>query len=113
MVSLNVNGQTIFDTPPTAPPAPPADSFVSGRGRVSGTQTDREGRMNGLLLDNKTILRIPPHIAYQLVDIAKNGSQVEYSGMQKMPQPGEVAVDNFKIVACNTISINGQQYLVR
>jgi hypothetical protein len=113
MVSLTINGQTIYDTPPAAPPAPPSDTFVNGNGKVVGTQTDREGRMNGLLLDNRTVLRIPPDIAGQLVDLARNDSQVAWSGMQKTPQSGEVAANDIKIVHCTTISINGQQFLVR
>jgi hypothetical protein len=119
MLSLTANGQTVYDTPPTpptapaAPPAAPADNFVNGNGKVVGTELDREGRMNGLLLDNKTVLRIPPGIAAQLAGLAKNGAQVGYSGMQKMPQTGEVAAGDTKIVHCNTISINGQQFLVR
>jgi hypothetical protein len=113
MVSIIINGQIIYDAPPANPPTPPADNFVRGNGKLTGTQTDREGRVNGLVLDNKTILRVPPHIAYQLADIAKNGSAVEYSGMQKQPGQGEVIANDLKIVQCNTISINGQQYLVQ
>jgi hypothetical protein len=113
MVSLSINGQTIYDSPPAAPAAPPADNFVNGNGKVVGTQMDREGRMNGLLLDNRTILRIPPGTAGQLAGLAKDGSQVGYSGMQKTPQTGEVAASDMKVVHCNTISINGQQFLLR
>jgi hypothetical protein len=113
MVSLSVNGQTIYDSPPAAPATAPADNFVNGNGKVVGTQIDREGRMNGLLLDNSTVLRIPPGIAGQLTGLAKNGSQVSYSGMQMMPRPGEVVMGDRKVVHCNTISVSGQQFLVR
>jgi hypothetical protein len=119
MVSLNINGQTVYDSPPvgsTTPVAsatPPADNFVSGNGKVKSIQMDREGRMNGLLLDNKTMLRIPPGTAEQLAALTKDGAQVAYSGMQKSPQAGEVAAGDIRIVHCNTISFNGQQFLVR
>jgi hypothetical protein len=113
MVSVIINGQTIYDAPPANSPTPPADNFVRSNGKITGTQTDREGKVNGLIIDNKTILRVPPHIAYQLTDIAKNGSAVEYSGMQKQPATGEILSNDFKIVRCNTISINGQQYLIQ
>jgi len=113
MVSLIIEGQTVYDTPPAAAATRPADNFVNGNGKIVGTQMDREGRMNGLLLDNSTILRIPPGIAGQLTGLAKDGSLVGYSGMQKTPQTGEVSAGNVKIVHCNTISINGQQFLVR
>jgi len=113
MVSLTVNGQTVYDTPPATPATAPADNFVNGNGKVVGTQIDREGRMNGLLLDNSTVLRIPPGIAGQLTGLAKDGSRIGYSGMEKMPRAGEVVVGDMKIVHCNTISINGQQFLVR
>jgi len=113
MVSLSSKGQTLYDSPPAAPLTPSADNFVNGKGKVVGTQLDREGRMNGLLLDNKTVLRIPPGIAGELAGMAKDGAQVGYSGMQKTPRSGEVAANDMKIVHCNTIIINGQQFLVR
>jgi hypothetical protein len=113
MVSLVSKGQTLYDSPPAAPATPPTENFVNGNGKVVGTQMDREGRMNGLVLDNKTILRIPPGTAGQLAGLTKDGVQVGYSGMQKTPREGEVASNDRKIVHCNTISINGQQFLVR
>jgi hypothetical protein len=113
MVSLTARGQTIYDTPPAVPVAPPMDNFVNGNGKVVGTQVDREGRMSGLLLDNSTVLRIPRASAGQLASLARDGSQIGYSGMQKAAQAGEIAEGDRKIVHCNTISINGQQFLVR
>lgn len=112
MVSLTAGGQTIYNAPPAIVSVPPVETFVNGSGKISGTPTDREGRVNGFKLDNTTILRVPPDVAYQLTTLSQNGATVAYTGMQKQVQPGEVASANYKIIHCNTITINGQQYMV-
>lgn len=113
MVSINANGQTIYDAPPAATPIAVSEKFINGSGTISNTQTDREGRINGFILNDNAILRIPPDVIYQLSVTAKTGATIDYTGTLKQLQTGEVAAGNYKIVHCNTIKINGQQYLVR
>lgn len=112
MVSLTANGNTIYDAPPSRAPVLPAETFVKGSGKISATQTDREGRLNGFILDNKTILHIPPQVAAQIDAMAKTGAGIDYTGMQKTAKQGEVMAADYTIVHCNTITVNGQQYAV-
>lgn len=112
MVSITANGQTISDMPQATATTPPVETFVKGNGKITCLQTDREGRTNGFILDNKTVLHIPPQVAMQLRTMAANGTVIAYTGMQKTAKQGEVASANYNIVHCNTITVNGQQYLV-
>lgn len=113
MVSINANGQMIYDTPPATPPAPPVENFTNGNGTIKGLQKNMEGIVDGYILGNKTILRVPPHIAMQLSQIALTGSAISFTGMQKTPQIGEASAGNYTIVHAETITVNGTQYLTR
>ncbi len=111
MLTLTAGGTTLADT--TARTAqPPADTYVSGNGTVTALQTNREGTVNGVVVDGKTILRIPPHIANQLTALKANGT-VAYTGMKKPVTSGEISAANYAIVHCKTITVNGTQYLVQ
>ncbi|MBE9462699.1 hypothetical protein ACFP1I_09315 [Dyadobacter subterraneus] len=113
MVNLNAGGKTLTDTPPTMLPTPAQEIVVSGNGKVTSLQTDREGRVNGLFVDNKTVLRFPPHIAAQIGNSVAKGTAISYSGSQKSKEDGEITLQDYKVIRCNTITVNGQQYLVR
>lgn len=62
MVSITSAGKTLTDNPPATPITPEQETTVTGNGKVSSLQTDREGNVNGVFLDNKTVLRSPPSI---------------------------------------------------
>ncbi len=115
MVSMVVNGTTIYDTPPMKPRGRGFrnEEFVSGSGKITQLQVSKSGSLRGFVLDNKTILRVPPHNAYQLGQLVSVGATVSYTGGVKSKHEGEVAHDNYTIVHCNTITIDGTQYLVR
>ncbi|MCF0059137.1 hypothetical protein [Dyadobacter sp. CY356] len=113
MVNLTAGGKTLTDTPPAALPAPVQETVITGNGKVTALQKDREGRVNGLFVDNKTVLRLPPHVTSQIENSVTKGTAIAYSGSQKTKQQGEVALEDYKVIRCSTITINGQQYLVR
>lgn len=113
MISLTAGNKTITETTPSILPEPVQETESSGTGKVSTFQMDREGRVSGLFLDNKTVLRFPPHIAAQLGTSIGKGTAISYSGTQKGKTQGEVLLEDYKIIHCNTITVKGQQYLVK
>jgi len=113
MVSITAGGQTITDTPPSMPVTPVAETSLSGSGKVSNMQTNREGRVSGLMLNNNIILKIPPHVADQLSGMLQTGASVSYTGNKKTVRNGEVSSGNYTIIHCITITVNGKEYLVR
>lgn len=110
--SLVVNGKTISDTAYRPTSKPPVEDSVKGSGKISSVQTDREGRVNGFILNNNTILRLPPGAASQFTTAAQSGADIAYSGMQKAIHTGEVSTGNYKVVHCRTITIGGKQYML-
>jgi hypothetical protein len=113
MVSIITGGKTLTDNPPAAPTTPVQETTVTGNGKVTSLQTDREGRVNGVFIDNKTVLRFPPHISGQMGNTIAKGAAIAYSGSQKNKEQGEILLEDYKVIRCSTITVNGQQYLVR
>ena len=113
MVSITAGGKTLTDNPPATPITPAQESTVTGNGKVTSLQTDREGNVNGAFIDNKAVLRFPPHVSAQLGNTLTKGSAISYSGSQKNKEQGEILLEDNKVIRCNTITVNGQQYLVR
>ena len=113
LVSITANGTTINETPPVKPATPPAQEFINGSGKISELQKDKQGKVKGYILDNKTILRIPSNVAQQLNTVAIAGSAITYSGAKQVLHTGEVAVASYTVIHCKTITINGKQYLTK
>ncbi|TLV01448.1 hypothetical protein [Dyadobacter luticola] len=108
---VSLNDKMLNDSPQTE--LPPAEKFVDGKAKVASLQKGRDGMVTGLILDNKTLLKLPPHVMAQMGNSLQPGSAIVYSGNQKSVNAGEISLDNYVIVRPNTLTINGQQYLVR
>ena len=113
MASITAGGQTISNSPPSVPVTPVAETSVSGSGKLNSLQTNHEGRVRGLILENNIILKIPPHVSEQLSGMLQTGASVSYTGNKKATQNGEVSSGNYTIIHCITITVNGKQYLVQ
>lgn len=113
MVTLTAGDKTLTESAPATSTTAVQETTMTGNGKVSTLQTDRQGTVNGIFLDNKTLLRFPPHIGAQLGNLASKGTAVSYSGSQKAKSDGEVQLEDYKIIRCNTLTVNGQQYLVK
>lgn len=114
MNSLTAGKTTVFDAPPaprtTAPETP---TMTTVTGKISDYRLNRDGRVSGLVLDDKTVVSIPPHVAYQLTDLAKKGSAITVQGYPKILHDGQVQLEKVNILRASVLTINGQQYLVR
>ena len=114
MVSVTAGKTVIANTPPAAPATPPpAPTLTTVSGKISDYRLGRDGRVNGLVLDDKTVVRIPPHVAYQLTNLATKGSTVTVQGYGKNLRDGQVQLEKTNILNASVLTINGQQYLVR
>jgi len=113
MVSLKAGDKTLTETFPGMPNANVQETTLNGNGKISTLQKDPEGRVTGLFIDNKTLLRLPPHVAAELGASISTGAAISYSGSQKSRSKGEVQLEDYKIIRCSTITVNGQQYLVK
>jgi len=113
MVSISGKGQTVYDQKPAPRTVPLQEVFVTGNAKVNQMQMNKRGETCGYILDNGVILRIPPHVVYQLSQMVQVGSAIGYTGIEKELKDGQVQAKNYKIVRCQTISVNGTQYMVK
>lgn len=114
MTSLTAGKVTVLDAPPVRPTTPPdAPALTTATGKIADYRLDRGGRVNGLVLDDKTVVSIPPHVAYQLTDLAKKGSTITVQGYPKALREGQVQLEKVNVLRASVLTINGQQYLVR
>lgn len=114
MNSLTSGKTTVTDAPPTpqtTTPETPTLTTVSGK--ILDYRLNRAGRVSGLVLDDKTVVTIPPHVAYQLTDLAKKGSAVTVQGYPKSVRDGQVQLEKVNILRASVLTIGGQQYLIR
>lgn len=114
MNSLTAGKTTVVDAPPVRPATPPTPpALVTETGKIVDYRLDRGGRVNALVLDNKTVVSIPSHVAYQLTDLAKKGSTITVQGYPKAVRDGQVQLEKVTVLRASVLTINGQQYLVR
>ncbi len=111
-ISLQSNGSELDVQPSAVPPVPATPAFEKGSGKITGFGTDREGRLNTLLLSGRELLRLPPSGLAGISPAPEVGAVVSYSGTVRPAITGEAIQGNRKIIRCQTITINGQQYLV-
>jgi hypothetical protein len=101
MVSLVITGTALAQQPPPpapaqqpAPPPPPgpaqqlaqppppagAVQTTGARGIVSQYMLNPDGMVDGLLLSDNTIVRFPPHMSQQLVQVVRPQNSVQVDG---------------------------------
>lgn len=113
LVSLNVNGTTVTDTPPVAPQTTVAHEQKSITAKIKELNYSPKKEVNGFTLSSGERINIPPHVANQLSSQLKTGTEVIVNGFAEPKRPGVVYSQNVTMIAAQTISINGQAYLVR
>lgn len=113
LVSLTAGGQTIKPTPPTPPTTPPTEASSTVKGTISSLRKDREGRVNGLIMSDQTIVRVPPHAAGQLSAKLRTGATVEATGYLHTPRPGEVALRSVRSLRAETLTLDGVRFLLQ
>jgi hypothetical protein len=113
MNSLAAGKTTVQDAPPAIQTPRTAETLTTVTGKISDYRFDPSGRINGLVLDDKTIVRIPGHVAYQLTNLATKGTAITVQGYPRTLREGQVQLEKVNIVRASVLTINGQQYLVR
>ena len=111
--SMSGNGQTVVAQSPNRNNARVRDPLVNGEGKVSQMQLCARNNIIGYILDNGIVLRLSIHSTQRLSQMVKVGTVIEYSGVEFTLRPGHVRAYDYKIVRCQTISIDGTQYMVR
>ena len=113
LVAIIVSGKNIYDSILFKKDLPAIEEFFQGQANIKKLQKDRRGKINGFILDNNTVLRMPAHVAKDLTRVAEIGTKISYTGIRKGLHFGEVAAVNDTIIHCKTITINKIQYLTK
>jgi len=111
LVSVTSDGKNIYNRPFRNSSQVPAEDFIFGSSKIIQLQKTAEGNVNGLILSDETILRIPASIADQIYKIADVGDFVSYSGYQIL-RYGQFANVKYTIVHCISITIKEKQYVI-
>jgi hypothetical protein len=113
LVNATSGSQTIYDGPPPAPANPPAETIQSFNGTITDLRRDRQGIPNGIILSGSRVIELPPGVYDQLQAYLKPGTPVAGSGFRLTPPPGVVLAQNTPIIHPQTLTLNGQTYMVR
>jgi hypothetical protein len=114
LISLTAGKTTVLDAPPVRPATPPtAPTMTTLTGKIADYRIDRRGQVNGLVMSDNTVVQVPPHVAYQLTNLATKGTTVTVQGYARPLREGQVQLRPVTILRASVLTINGQQYLVR
>ncbi|GAB3833535.1 OB-fold nucleic acid binding domain-containing protein [Hymenobacter jeollabukensis] len=115
LVSLTAGGQTVQATlpPPPPPTTPRTPEAASAQGTISRLDADPQGRTRAVLLNDGTILHLPPAAVEQLAEKLKVGARVAATGDLRPRPEGEVAIRPVRVLRTQTITLDGVQFLVR
>ncbi len=113
LVSIIADGKTINESTPAKAATAPAKELTNSSGKITQLQKDSHGKVNGFILENKTILRVAPPVAEQIVKLAVVGTTISCTGEKQILHNGEATSEIYTIIRCKTITINGKQYLTK
>ena len=113
LVSLQSGGATMTDIPPIPPATPPVEQPENFAGTISDLRKNREGMMDGIILGSNKVVDLPPATAEQLTALLRPGESVSGSGVRVVRPVGVVTVRATETIRPQTLTVNGQTYLVR
>ncbi|MDP9080316.1 MAG: hypothetical protein M3O71_23060 [Bacteroidota bacterium] len=113
LVNAKAGGTVITNLPAVLTATPQAEEQKSFSGAITDLRRSRDGVLNGVVLDKNQVIELPPPAAEQLQGLLKSGEQISGTGIKITPQAGVVMAQNLQQVRPQTLTVNGQTYLVR
>ncbi|MBS1662077.1 MAG: hypothetical protein JST68_13620 [Bacteroidetes bacterium] len=113
LVNATAGASNIFDNPPAPPATPAVENIEPFNGAITGLRRDREGTPTGVVLSGNRILELAPGVYDQLQAYLKPGASITGSASRRLPPPGVVPVQNTQTIHPQTLTIDGQTYMVR
>lgn len=91
-----------------------SDDFRKGEGKIVEFLYSKEDKdkMLGFVLDDNTTLILDDFSMKQLSEIIAIGEIIEYTGIASKTKEGEVKAKEINVIRCQTITIDGRQFLV-
>ena len=113
LVSFTDEDGNIHNTPTAAITREKVGRVMRGKSKINELQKNNQGKDEGFVLDNQIILRMPLENIEKMKKIALIGATVSYSGEKQKLSSGEAAQMDYTVIYCNTMTINGKEYLTR
>jgi hypothetical protein len=113
LVNATAGSQTIYDCPPAEPANPPTETIRSFTGTITDLRRDRQGTPSGIVLSGNRVIELPPGVYEQLQAYLTPGTTVSGSGSLPTTPPGVVFARNNPTIRPQTLTLNGQTYMVR
>jgi len=111
LVSYTDFGNRIYDNRPKRADANLDDGFSWGSGKIREFHVDKFGKSKGLILENNTTLRLSRSSAREFMKLAKIGDEISFTGKLQTLKNGEVSELKHSFIYCQTLTLNGTQYL--
>ena len=86
--------------------------IINRSGKINQIQYAKNGRIVGCVLDNNIVLDFNKYAEQQLSKELKVGLTVDYTGTEQYLREGQIMSEDYAIVNCHTISINGVNYII-
>jgi len=113
LTGVSGNDNSIMLNNPPVDPAAPSGSPVSFSGTVTSVHRNRDSAMDGVLLDNKTLLELPPAAATQLTASITPGQKISGTG-NNTPIPQGVVLNGIAgRIHPLTLTAGGNTFLIR
>ena len=115
MVGLTNGKNVVTDGPPSSSPvlAIVSPTPITAKGKVVDYLLNKQGQVNGLLLSDQTLVKVPPHAVGQLITIAPKETNISVEGYVRPVGEGQVRLQQQTIVEASLITVNGQSFWVR
>lgn len=102
--------RTVIDQPPVRPPQPPVGKSyenLSATGTAQRWIVGAKGEIKGIVLSSGDIVRFPPHVGYQLSNLAQKGAKIQAQGFGSRSSNGKVLEARYLTVNGQTIPVQG------
>jgi len=112
LVTATAGTRTIYDTPPPVPTNQPAETIEPFNGTITDFRKDAQNMPNGIILSGDKLIELPPGVYDQLQALLKPGAAISGSGVRITPPAGVVLTQNIQTIHPQTLTLNGQTYMV-
>lgn len=90
-----------------------SEDFRKGKGRIKEFRYGKDGEtITGFILDNNVALLIDSKMLRQIPESVEISKTIEYTGIATKHKKGQIKAKDYIVIHCQTITIDGKQYLV-
>jgi hypothetical protein len=113
LISLITEDEIIYDILPEPAKEALSGKLISGSAKIIEFQKSNSGKMEGIILTNKIIIRMPVPFLELIDQALPVGTKIYYTGQKIILPASEEIAKKYTIISCYTITIKGKNYFIR